>query len=259
MKVYFNAIKASIQRYQNRKTFLKTVQLSDTERQYLEILQRDGICVIDNYWSQEKCREVKQQLEAEITANVKDKDYSNGAYIRFNKGKTRKDEGVARLYHAEKRISLLHSFRFDPLILKLAGAYYGIPMYSNFIAFQHNFLSSYGTREYHVDWWDHEFKAFLYLEDVTLDNGPFSYIVGSNKAYVTRNKKLLKDGRDNTSFHEKDLNKWIDKEKHFVAKAGSLILADVVGFHRGLPQLTKTRSILYNNLYSKNTEQYPQK
>lgn len=259
MKVYFNAIKESIQRYQKRKSFLEKVQLSDSENKYLKILMRDGICVIENYWSEEKCLEVKLQLENELVGNFEDLDYEEGAYIRYNKGKSQKDEGVARMYHAEKKISHLNSFRFDPMVLKLAGAYYGVPMYSNFIAFQHNFLSSHGTREYHVDWWDHEFKAFLYLEDVTLENGPFSYIVGSNRAYVTRQRKMFSDGPHNTSFHEQDLKKWINFEKHFTAKSGSLILADVVGFHRGMPQLTKTRSILYNNLYSKNIEQYPQK
>jgi hypothetical protein len=260
IKKGFHFLKNSIQKEYKRKQYLKTIPLSDVEKKYLETLRKDGICVIEDYWSQEKCGLMKDCLESEIeAANTKNVNFEDGVYIRFNKGKNQKDDGVVRIYHVEKKFTELSSFRHDPMILKVASAYFGTPMFSNFIAFQHNFLSENGTREYHVDWWENEFKAFLYLEDVNMDNGPFSYIIGSNKAYKTRKDKLLKDGPNNTSFFEHDLKAWIKKEQPIIAKAGSLILADVVGFHRGLPQVKKTRSILYNNIYSKDIDQFPEK
>ncbi len=258
VKDIWNLLKSNLYKVYRRSQFQKKVILSDTEIKYLKLLRKDGICIIEDYWTKEQCDELKISLEAEINLNAQNKDFEDGSYIRFNKGKKQKDEGVVRIYHVDKKVKELTSFRFDPVIIKLASVYFGKPMFSNFIAFQHNFLSNEGTREYHVDWWEFEFKAFLYLEDVTIENGPFSYIKGSHKAYFTRHTKMLKDS-NNTSFFESDLKKWIKYEKPVIAKAGTLILADVVGFHRGLPQISKTRSIIYNNIYCKDMDQFPEK
>ena len=255
-------MRSDIKTFLERRSFIKTMTLTDTEKKCLKNLRESGICTVENYWSKEKCERIKIVLEEKIKIN-KDQDFSNGSYIRFNKEKDKLnyDEGVVRIYHIDKELEELKDFRYDPFILNIASAYFGTPMYSSFIAFQHNMLSKTDTREYHVDYWEKEFKAFIYLDDVDLHNGPFAYIIGSNNAHITRYKKLLLNskGFSDTSFFENDLGRWVKKEKPIIAKAGTLILADVVGFHRGLPQLEKTRSLLYNNIYSHNTEQAPDK
>ena len=265
MNTRFNNItyllKSDIKTYINRKSFTKKINLNETDKIYLNKLKQDGICTIENYWSKEKCERIKVALEERIKIN-KNMDFTSGAYIRFNKdmGKVKYDEGVVRIYHPDKELDELKDFRNDKFILNIASAYFGTSMYSSFIAFQHNMLSSLDTREYHIDYWEKEFKAFIYLEDVDMQNGPFAYIIGSNNAHFVRYKKVWgKKGFSDTSFFDKDLNGWSEKEKAMTDKAGTLILADVVGFHRGLPQLKKTRSLLYSNIYSHNTEQFPDK
>lgn len=259
-KKVLNQMRSDFFVYRKRMSFYKDLNLTEKELHYLSILKRDGICVIENYWSPEKCNNLKIQLTGYISEES-DRDYDNGAYVRCNKNKKEKDGGVTRIYHVDKLMPTLQDFKCDPMIIRLASAYYGVPMYSSFIAFQHNAVSPIETREYHVDWWDKEFKAFIYLEDVELNNGPFSYLIGSNKAYYTRYKKMLSSSvqHSETSFFQRDLGKWIKKERSIVGKAGTLILADVVGFHRGLPQINAERTLLYNNLYSRNIEQFPEK
>jgi hypothetical protein len=132
-------------------------------------------------------------------------------------------------------------------------------MYCNYLTYQHNFLSDQQTRGYHVDGWVDEFKAFLYLEDVKVENGPFSFIKGSHKDYLTQYLNLIcdKTRNPNTAFSDKYINKNKGMEALAIGSAGTLIIAAVNGVHRGLPQLTKTRSIIYNNYFYKRGDLSP--
>ncbi len=244
--------------YWRRKNYTPLLPLSEKQKKCLDILRRDGICTVENYWTAERCTEFRELLEKEVQEQ-KDRNYDNGAYIRFNRGKNPKDQGVVRIYHAEKFLPPLGDFRNDPFILGIASAYFGIPMFSGFVAFQHNLPSVSDTREYHVDWWEKEFKAFIYLGDVDLTNGPFAYIPGSHRAYFSRYRKVFLSGKGlaDTSFFARDLGGWMDREKIMTGKAGTLLLADVTGFHRGLPQTGRTRSLLYNNIYPKKEDIFP--
>lgn len=231
------------------KLYPLDAQLSGKEIEYLKQLREDGYVTIPNYWSEKNCSAMKTKLERYLY-NKKNKDFSSGAYIRFWDDR-RHDQGVRRLYHVDREIPELKKLRFDPFITRIANGYYGFPFYSGALVFQHNTRTNYETREYHADAFTPEFKAFLYLEKVTEGNGPFTYIRSSQNAVFLRFKKeLLGNKRGSpTSFYEKDVKSLLKNEVKITGNAGTLILADVRGIHRGSPQKDKSRSVLVNYMF----------
>ena len=65
--------------------------------------------------------------------------------------------------------------------------------------------------------------------------------------------------KPDTSFSKEETGGFSKKEMVVSGKAGTLILADVSGFHRGMSQKNTTRSLLYNNFYSKDMEMFLEK
>ncbi|MHB8466660.1 MAG: phytanoyl-CoA dioxygenase family protein [Acidimicrobiales bacterium] len=202
---------------------------------------RDGYAVIEGFWPRERAFALRDRLEVEL-ANDESKDYESGAYLRFWDDRSY-DEGVRRLYHVEHRR--------DPVTHRIAEAYYGKPFHSGVLVFQYNSRSNANTRYYHIDWWGKEFKSFLYLDDVDEGNGPFTYLRGTHKSHLRRLKKQAFPGREGstTTFYDRDLGRLLDREVKIAGPAGTLILADVRGFHRGSPQLNGSRSVIVNYMY----------
>ncbi|MDO6709377.1 hypothetical protein Q4567_01450 [Aliiglaciecola sp. 2_MG-2023] len=93
------------------------------------------------------------------------------------------------------------------------------------------------TRGYHIDNLCHTFKSFLYLTDVNNNKqGPYSYIPASNHLpYVHRLELRL---TEKVGAKARDI--WSSRylsPVNFLAPAGSLILSDQSGIHRGIPQV----------------------
>ena len=110
---------------------------------------------------------------------------------------------------------------------------------------------------YHFDNWRPILKAFLYLDDVGPDQAPFVYLPGTHKPASWRRR------------HERDFDTYGSTGPfgHFfpqemralkaeygwedvvcTGKAGTLILADLRGLHRGTP-LKEGRRILLNQTF----------
>lgn len=224
-------------------------KLSKMEKKYVDDIKSDGFTVIQNYWNRNEAIRMKELLEKYLKVG-KSKNFPSGAYMRFWDNRAH-DTGVRRIYHIDREIPELAKVRFDPFIFKIVNSYYRYPFYSGILAFQHNTKTNYDTREYHVDDFNQEFKAFVYLDDVDEGNGPFTYIRGSHVSHFVRLKKQLLGNTkgSSTSFFEEDLGELIKNEVKLVGKAGTLILADVRGFHRGSPQKKGSRSVLVNYMY----------
>ena len=96
------------------------------------------------------------------------------------------------------------------------------------------------TRMFHVDsYGGGQVKAFLYLTDVnSTDDGPYSYVLDSHKAGAYRDLNLAVT-RAHRVFKPTDAP-LVDPAKILpvIAPAGSLVVSDQSGFHRGFPQLT---------------------
>ena len=221
-------------------------RLTREERYAVDALKRDGYVVIPNYFSRDYAFQLRDRLEATLVDGVS-REYDCGAYLRVWDDRAY-DEGVRRLYHVERLFPELKSHRFNPFPQRVASAYYRTAIHTNMLIFQHNTKSNANTRYHHVDSFCKEFKSFVYLDDVDEGNGPFTYIRGSHKNIYRRLKKQILGNKTGspTSLYEKDIKMLLKDETKILGPAGTLILADVRGIHRGSPQTERSRSVLVN-------------
>jgi hypothetical protein len=101
-------------------------------------------------------------------------------------------------------------------------------------------LQNDANSHWHVDTYHNTNKAWIYLTDVNLNNGPFNYIEGSNKFSLNRliweylnsietifNKKIT------PFFVKKNKSQILEKKKiEFTCKKNSFLIANTHGFHR---------------------------
>jgi len=111
---------------------------------------------------------------------------------------------------------------------------------------------------FHFDNWQPICKAFLYLVDVGEENAPFAYLAGSHRRAKWRLPHEVafsaygKHGRFGHLFPQEvrklreDNPDW--DEVVCTGTAGTLILADLRGLHRGTP-LREGRRVLLNNTF----------
>ena len=112
-------------------------------------------------------------------------------------------------------------------------------------------------KKYHFDTFYNTFKAWLYIDDVNLDDGPFYYIKGSHKFSIKRffvewiysiiysfNKNVDGSFRYGNSF--KNLNK-LNKIAHkFAYNKNTFIMANTHGLHRrGDSQANSSRNCIF--------------
>lgn len=221
--------------------------LSAAQQKALDDMRRDGYAVIEDYWNRDEALAMGRRLE-EYLQDGRDREFEEGAWMRFWDDRPH-DQGVRRIYHVEKLVPELAPYRLDPFVLGIASAYYGVPFHSGVLVFQHNTQTNEQTRYYHVDAFIREFKSFVYLDDVDEGNGPFAYLRGTQRNHLMRLRKQVvgnAEGESPTSFYEGDIATLIDREERICGPAGTLILADVRGLHRGTPQVARSRSVLVN-------------
>jgi hypothetical protein len=230
-------------------------ELDSREQSILQQLKFNGYVVVPDYWTRERALEMRDRLEAFLERG-ESYDFPSGAYLRFWDNRAY-DEGVRRLYHVDKEVRELAEYRHDPLIRRVAEAYYGLPIHSGALVFQHNTKSNANTRYHHVDAFSKEFKSFLYLDDVDEGNGPFAYIPGTQRSHLRRIFKQLRQGSHATGFKDEELKSLIGREVRLTGRAGTLILADVRGFHRGTPQLDRSRSVIVNYMFETPGDVWP--
>lgn len=229
--------------------------LSPDEQRLLARLRADGFAIVPGFWDRERALAMRDRLEGYLSEG-ESKDFENGAYLRFWDNRAY-DEGVRRFYHVDKEVLELAGYRNDLMIARVVEAYYGQPFHSGALVFQHNTQSNANTRYHHVDAFSKEFKSFLYLDDVDEGNGPFAYIPGTHRSHVRRIAKQLRRGSQATGFTDEELRSVIGNEVRLTGAAGTLILADVRGFHRGTPQLDRSRSVIVNYMFESLGEVWP--
>lgn len=221
-------------------------QLDNMELNCVNQMKKNSAFVIENYWPRDKALRVRDKL-----AEYHDK---NEPYVL---GDSKVDEWV-RIYHVERLIPELKEFRFDPFVLKIAKAYNGFPSYSGALVYQHDTTNAHEKSYYHVDTFLRQFKSMMYLDDVDVGNGPFSYIPGSHKNRSFFIKKQIKgnDKFKNTVFDDSEVSSMVNDEQQICAPAGSLLMMDVGAIHRGAPQEQRSRSVLMNYIVPTQSDLY---
>lgn len=181
----------------------------------LKKLNSDGICVIPDYWPNEKCNAAIQEISSLPTH-------------LFEKGQG----GDFRCQHSNKHLKTALEFVNDKFIQSIANEYGDCCVANRTVLgvvknFPEEKIDSGGG--WHVDVvGKSQFKSFVYLTDVSPTTGPFTFIKNSkDKAsqIETFSNLRIKD-EDISSFCESDI-------LEVCGKAGTLILADTSNIHRG--------------------------
>ncbi len=136
----------------------------------------------------------------------------------------------------------------NPKILEIAQSYLGSAPILDIISVSFSFPNkkndSNAAQMWHIDldrpkW----VKFFIFLNDCTLSNGPHKYIESSHltsnlpEEVLKKGYKRIEDDLIGNHFSE-------DKIKSFVGDAGSVLIEDSVGLHRGTQVLSGRRVMM---------------
>lgn len=195
-------------------------------------LEKNGCAIIENFITEESCFHLIETAKETIISNKESlKSESNGSDTRIY--------GIDKI---NKNYELKNETK---LLNKWAEKFYKSNDLKYFqmlghITFKSGNLGS-GSGWHRDSPFSHQFKFILYLNDVNESNGPFQYICGTHKEesiYKYSSKLNVKLSKFRYSELEIDV---ISKEfpelkiVDITGKAGTLLIADVKGLHRGKP------------------------
>ena len=142
-------------------------------------------------------------------------------------------------------------FLLHPRILNILNSYFGLYCRLNYLDIWHNLPRRDDESAIASEFWhrDHEdwrtIKIFLYISDVTLKQGPFTYLCGSqrNGEYGSVFSEL-----PGLVYHPpvSDPLDQIPAERQMVCagKSGTVVICDASGFHKGGRSMSKPRTVL---------------
>lgn len=242
-------VRADVMDFVRARTRTAEGPRDEMERRCAADLARNGVAVVRGFWNRERALALRDRLERLLVPET-DREFASGAYLRCWDTRAT-DHGVRRIYHIEREVAEVAAFRHSEFVTRVVAGAARVPFHSGVLMYQHNTRTNENTRGYHVDAFSKQFKSFLYLDDVDVANGPFTYVAGSHRARLTRLKRQMfaSGSEPATSFDERDLGNRVTAAQMICGPAGTLIIADVRGFHRGAPQRTGSRSVLVNYMY----------
>lgn len=207
---------------------------------YLAKLEADGICIVENFWSEESCARARGEVDRIIEQ-----------YPNYVNGNAKADQ---RVYGANNASELIAAFANDLMLVSVASAYNHVSTIPAFTlaARMPTSRDNQGSGEgWHRDAFLRQFKAILYLSDVGPSNGPFQMIRDSH-----RGKRVVSDMcAGHLKYMQYRLtNPEIEqiiaddpaRKITYTARAGTLILVDTSTLHRGQPIEDGTRYALTN-------------
>ena len=203
---------------------------STKDLEILKAISRNGYAVIPNYYSREYCESICKEMD-ELYLRYKDEVWSDT------------ENSDHRIYGANLISSKIKKFYEDNRINNILQAHekrqYGIGFtLGGKLEYKNNNLGSGGGwhRDSSVF---KQTKAIMYLTDVENNNGPFQYIPKSHlRKSIYFSALKTKNNLTKRRYSEEDVKNLTSKEneiKTFTGNAGTLILVDTRGIHRGKP------------------------
>jgi hypothetical protein len=223
----------------------KKIIASDAQK-ILTVLKKEGICIIENYWSREECEGARLEIERILV------DHSE-----FIHSYSASD---LRIFGAENLSNEIACFSRDSLLINIASEYCketSVVAFTLAAKLPHAIENRGSGEGWHRDAFFRQFKSIIYLNDVDISNGPFQFIKKSNKLWWIL-KDLLVGNLNYMQYRIGDdsvvriTRKNPLRLKSYPAKAGTLILVDTSAIHRGMPIELGVRYSLTNYFYPKN-------
>jgi len=208
-------------------------------------LQRHGVTTIEGYWTAERCAAARAELDELMRSQPKCvRHFSNNS--------------DKRVFGVEMAGPTLRLFHEDPFLKSVGEVAGGLKLYN---------LATLGARidaveanrgsgdGWHRDAFGFQFKAIIYLCDVSEENGPFEYVCGSQKAwrvgldYALGRFPVPPDSRVDAEAMNRMIADGVLRPRRFTAKCGTLLLVNTAGIHGGTPLKSGHRYALTNYYY----------
>lgn len=221
------------------------VSLSIDESKVLSELKLKGWTTLDLGLSSDEIEKYKHEIDRLILSH---KDHLW----------TDKQKADQRIFGAEIGGTSIHSFHEMQSIQNILDKYMGLrysdksTMAGRIYATENNLGSGGGWHRDTVEY--KQVKSILYLSNVNSSNGPFQYIENSHKrSTYAEISSLTKKNWNTNRFDQEDIDAILTNPKFKISeidgKAGTVILADTSGIHRGKPLLKGTRYALTNYIW----------
>jgi hypothetical protein len=205
------------------------LKLSKKQRDSLTTLRRDGIQIIQGYYTAEQCAVLRAKIDAIIM--------SAGDAVVIDDQKS-----DHRVNGAERVSAEVAAFCDDPFTVDIARTLSDredLQRFTLAARMEHREGNKGSGGGWHRDSLGFQFKAMLYLSDVTMDNGPFQFFRGSHRRFYKLRNYLfdLSQGfSDIVRYSDEHVSKLPQEDLITgTAKAGDLVLFNSSGVHRGMP------------------------
>lgn len=222
------------------------LNLDPNQKKILLEVEKKGFCIIPNFYLKNEYTQNRNEIDKLI------KKYQSQIV-------TDKEGSDHRIWGADRVSTLIQKFFANDFIGKIIKAHEQTDNITGFtlaarLEYKPDNLGSGGG--WHRDWAvNKQIKAILYLSDVYTDSGPFQYVEGShNHLDIIRdcfiNNFKFNQNRFSDTEVEKIIKRNPSKLKTLSGKAGTLILVNTRGIHRGMPIKQGVRYALTNYYWS---------
>lgn len=232
------------------------------EGEIVPCLREHGICVVPSFYK----REFVDRLRAACVTRIdvpEDTNFSDGSYRRADAYRGTAAAPNERVYHVDCFSPEAEHFKQDALLKAVAAQYYGEPHSVHVCIYERHRHHDIPVRGFHVDTFETStFKVMLYLSDVAQADGPTCYIPGTHRSEELRRKKEYEWGpavspgdpsgrRHPTNFTDDELGDLVHRQVPVIGPAGTIVLFDTWGVHRGLSPAPGTERHVLVNYYRK--------
>ena len=225
-------------------------------------LREHGICVVPGFYD----RDVVDRIRAECAERIDvpaDTNFPDGSYRRVDAYRGTAAAPNERVYHVDCFSAGGERFKQETLLKAVGSEYYGGPHSVHVCIYERHRYHDVPVRGFHIDTFETStFKVMLYLNDVSLADGPTCYIPGTHRDAELRRRKEEEwgpavspgdpSGRPHpTNFTDDELGHLLERQVPVIGEAGTIVLFDTWGVHRGLPPHPDTVRHVLVNYYRK--------
>lgn len=135
----------------------------------------------------------------------------------------------------------LTRWALHPEILSLVNAYYGL--YARLLTMKYWYsvaaedMCADGSQMWHRDYNDLSMvKTFIYVNDVDENTGPFNYAKGTHRGWLRATDPVfVRDSANSKRVTDEEMDRFVGKsnEVTMTGRAGTVIMTDVSGYHKG--------------------------